>query len=303
MNQLKTVLSIALLFMCASATRGQLLYRITGNGLSKPSYLMGTYHLAPSSFCDSIPGFRQAMSEVGVVCGELDMEEVKTPENTAKMLAAMTLPDGKTIQGLLDKEEMDSLNIFMKSLLGTDFSNPLIGEQLGKMSPAALTTQLSLMMYMKMNPNFSLENPIDNYVQSYGKEQGKKIAGLETVDDQIHALFTSQTLERQLQLLMCMVHHRDYQMQLAGEIVSAYYAQDLRRIEELTDQKYNDECDSSPEEEDILIYGRNANWAKSMPGMMMASPTFFAVGAAHLAGDKGLVCLLREKGYLVEAVK
>ena len=156
---------------------------------------------------------------------------------------------------------------------------------------------------MKMNPNFSTNDGIDTYVQTLGKEQGKKVLGLESIDEQIHALFGSQTLERQTQLLMCMVRHQDLQMQWAGELVNAYYAQDLKSIKDITDQKYNDECDSTPEEENTLIYGRNANWVNAMPGIMNEQPTFFAVGAAHLVGEKGLINLLRNQGFSVEAVK
>ena len=303
MRKKRLTIVIMMLTMLTYTAHAQLLFKISGNGLSKPSYVLGTYHLAPSAFSDSIPGFRQAMAEVGQVCGELDTEEVKTPENTMKMLNAMMLPEDKTIQGMLDEDQMKSLNEFVKSLMGTDFSNPMVGGQLGKMTPAALTTQFSLMMYMKMNPNFNTEDGIDTYVQTLGKQQGKKILGLETIDDQIHALLTSQTLERQLQLLMCMVRHQDIQMQMASDLVNAYYAQDLKSIKDLTDQKYNDDCDSTPEEEETLIYGRNANWAKKMPGIMNEQPTFFAVGAAHLVGEKGLIDLLKNQGFSVEAVQ
>ena len=303
MKKERLAVVIMLLTVWACSANAQLLYKISGNGLDKPSYLMGTYHLAPSTFSDSIPGFRQALAEASQVCGELDMESVKSPENTMKMLNAMTLPEGKTIQSMLSEEEMKNLNEFVKSLMGVDFSNPMVGEQLGKLTPAALTTQFSLLMYMKMNPNFSTNDGIDTYVQTLGKQQGKTVLGLETIDDQIKVLFGCQSLERQLQLLMCMVRHKDLQMQLAGDIVNAYYAQDLKRLGELTDMKYNDECDSSQEEEEVLIYGRNANWAKAMPDIMKAQPTFFAVGAAHLIGEKGLITLLKEKGFAVEAVK
>ena len=303
MKKEKLAFAIVILTMWVCNAKAQLLYRISGNGLSKSSYLMGTYHLAPSTFSDSIPGFRQAMAEVGQVCGELDMENVKTPENTMKMLNAMTLPEGKTIQGMLSEEEMKNLNGFVKSLMGVDFTNPMVAEQLGKLTPAALSTQFSLLMYMKMNPNFSTNDGIDTYVQTPGRKEGKAILGLETVDDQIKVLFSSQTLERQLELLMCMVRHKDLQMQLAGDIVNAYYAQDLNRIWELTEIKYNDECDSTPEEEETLIFGRKAHWAKAIPEIMKNQPTFFAVGAAHLCGEKGLVSLLKNSGYVVDAVK
>ena len=136
-----------------------------------------------------------------------------------------------------------------------------------------------------------------------GKQQGKAVLGLETIDEQIHVLFESQTLERQLELLMCMVKHQDYQVQLADGIRESYFAQDLSRIESYYDDKLNDGCDTTPEEESVLIHGRNANWVKVMPGMMEKEPTLFVVGAMHLVGEKGVIELLKAQGYQVEGVK
>ena len=53
----------------------------------------------------------------------------------------------------------------------------------------------------------------------------------------------------------------------------------------------------------LLIDNRNADWAAKMPAIMAAKPTFFAVGAGHLAGPKGVLQLLKDAGYTVEAVK
>ncbi len=36
---------------------------------------------------------------------------------------------------------------------------------------------------------------------------------------------------------------------------------------------------------------------------MKEQPTFFAVGAGHLGGDIGVIVLLKEAGYTVEAVE
>ena len=52
----------------------------------------------------------------------------------------------------------------------------------------------------------------------------------------------------------------------------------------------------------MLISGRNANWAKKMPEMMSAKNTLFVVGAAHLVGEKGVLQLMRDAGYVVEPV-
>ena len=69
------------------------------------------------------------------------------------------------------------------------------------------------------------------------------------------------------------------------------------------DEKQQNQCDSTPEEDDQLIYSRNANWIKFMPQIMKDKPTFFAVGAGHLPGDKGVLQLLRNAGYTIEGVK
>ena len=36
---------------------------------------------------------------------------------------------------------------------------------------------------------------------------------------------------------------------------------------------------------------------------MKDKPTFFGVGAGHLAGEEGVIKLLRKQGFKVEAVK
>jgi len=51
-----------------------------------------------------------------------------------------------------------------------------------------------------------------------------------------------------------------------------------------------------------MLHVRNVNWANKMPDMMKKGSNFFAVGAAHLAGDDGLIKLLQAKGYKVEPI-
>ena len=47
--------------MAYVTANAQLLYKISGNGINTPSYIVGTYHLAPASYVDSIPGARVAL--------------------------------------------------------------------------------------------------------------------------------------------------------------------------------------------------------------------------------------------------
>jgi len=54
---------------------------------------------------------------------------------------------------------------------------------------------------------------------------------------------------------------------------------------------------------DLLLYNRNANWAKKMPAIMRDAPALFAVGAGHLGGEKGVINLLRKSGFAVRPMK
>lgn len=294
---------LACMFMGTMMVQAQLLYSISGNGLDKPSYVLGTYHFAASSFTQKIPGFSKAMAEVEQVCGELDMEDMMKPENLMKMQKAMMLPDGQKIQQILSKEEMDALNACMKQLLGADLSNPAVGAQMGQFTPAALLLQLNSLLYLKKDPSFNVNDGIDTYVQTLAKKDNKKVLGFENIDKQINVLLQGQTLERQKQLLLCFLEHQDYYLQEADNLVNAYYAGDLDAIEKLGDQKLGDGCDATDEENELLIYGRNADWIVQMPAIMKENPTFFAVGAAHLVGEKGVLNLLKQAGYEVTPMK
>lgn len=295
-----TLMFVLVAVFCADA---QLLYKITGKNLEKPSYIIGTYHLAPASFVDSIPGAKAAFESVEQVCGEVDMAEMESMEGTQKVMAAMMLPDGKSLSDVLTADEMDRLNAYMKSVLGADLSNPMINAQLGKMTPMAISTQLQLAQYMRMTPGFNPMALIDSYFQQAAKKAGKPILGFETVDFQISVLYTGTSIERQKQQLFCMVDNAEYTAVMMKTLADAYFAQDMAKLQEVTEEKTGDACDSTPEENEALIYGRNADWVKKMPAIMGGESTLFVVGAAHLPGERGVLELLKKGGYVVEVVK
>ena len=300
--RMKRMIIAMVLALVTVGAQAQLLYRISGKGLTAPSYIVGTYHLAPVSFVDSIPGIRQAMADTQQTYGELVMEEMMSPDSLVQMQQAMMLPEGMTLDKLLSAEEMGRLNAYMKRLMGVDLTHPMIALQMGRMSPSALSTTLSTFSFMKKTGMFDPQNGFDNYFQKEAHAQGKSIGGLETIAFQVETLFKGQTLERQKELLMCQVDNEAFMDDMADNVIRAFYSQDIEAIKAAMDEKLKNSCDSTPEEDDRLLSNRNANWLKLMPAIMAAKPTLFAVGAAHLPGEKGVLNLLRQAGYTVEGV-
>lgn len=299
----KIFLSLLLLLAFAVNVNAQLLYRITGKGLEKPSYIIGTYHIAPASFADSIPGAQVALETVEQVCGEVVMSEMESRESQKRVKAAMTLPDGKSLADVLSESEMEAVNTYMKQTIGMDLTNPLLKKEMGSLTPAALATQLQLLQYIKMTPGFNPMKLIDAYFQKAAVKAKKPVIGFETVDFQINLLYESVTLERGKQQLFCMIENSEYYALQMQELAAAYFSQDMDVIAEIAEEKMGNMCDSTPEEDEALIYARNADWAEKIPAIVAGKATLFVVGAAHLPGERGVLELLRQKGYVVEAVK
>lgn len=299
----KLFLSLVLAFVSIVCANAQLLYKISHKNIEKPSYIVGTYHLAPATFIDSISGANAALAAVDVVCGEVVMSEMESRENQKKVQQAIMLPDGKSLTDIFTTDEMQRINEYMDNLLGMNLNNPILKSQMGKMTPMALSTQLQLVQYMKLTPKFNPLKLIDAHFQNVAKKAGKQVVALETVDFQIETLYKGATIERQKQQLLCMVDNSEYYALQMKELAAAYFAKDMQMLNEVTEEKIGNSCDSTPEEDEALIYGRNAAWVEKMPAMMENASTLFVVGAAHLPGDKGVLELLKARGYTVEAVK
>ena len=295
-------LAVALIAGFASNTQAQILYRISGNGLESPSYIVGTYHLAPASFADSIPGINKAIEGTQQVCGELDMMDAFKPENTARLVQAQMLPEGVTLSSLFTTEQLKRLNALLLEVMGTNLEDEASAAQMEKMNPTSISTSLSMLAYMKETPSFNPMELIDNYFQTLALQSGKAVKGFETVDFQIGVLY-SDSLQKQANDLMCMVDHFGDVLEMTKRITAAYFSQNLKQIEETLEEESAIECGTSEEDEDRLLNNRNRNWVDMMPDMMAEQPTLFVVGAGHLCGEQGVLKLLEKAGYTIEGVK
>lgn len=290
--------------VCALGANAQLMYKISGNGLEKPSYIIATHHLANTGFVNRIPGVKEALTNTEQVYGELAWDDMNNPDSVKYMQSAMTLPGGDTLKDVLTTEQYTRLNAYLKKTMQVDLSSPQVEAKMGHMTPMAMTTQLTLISFMmKHMGEFDPTNTFDRYFQAQAKKNNEYVGGLETVAFQTETLFSSFPMSRQVELLMCFLDHTAFIEEMNEKMANAFYAKDLDALKAAMDEKLNNSCDNKPEEDDLLINNRNADWLKKMPTIMAAKPTFFAVGAGHLPGEKGILEGLKKLGYTVEGVK
>lgn len=288
----------AVIFICvALSANAQLLWKVSGNGLNEPSYIIGTHHLAPFSIMDSIAGLRNAMNETRQVYGELKMSEMQSPATMQQMQKTMMLEGDTTLTSLLSPEDFATANKFCKENLMMDLNMAT------KLKPAFLLNNVVVAAYIKHIGKFNPQEQLDTFFQSQATSNGKKVDGLETPEFQFNLLFNGYSLKRQAQLLMCTINNIDTEVESLKKLTDAYMRQDLSTMLRISEERKGNQCDPLPGEEDAMIYDRNKAWSVKLPTIMKDAPTFVAVGALHLPGEKGLLNLLKKQGYTVEAVK
>lgn len=298
MKQLFGTLFLAISFI--GTANAQLLYRVSGNGLEEPSYIIGTYHLAPASFVDDIRGAHEAMAAVEQVYGEVDTENLDRAQQL--MLEAMMLPEGRRIADLFTEDEMSRINAYVREVMSVDLSNPFVAEQLGRMRPSVLAVQLLMLQYMKITPDFDATNLIDEYFQKEARKVGKRVGGFESVEFQMELLYGEKSDEEERDELLELVDNNAETFATMQEMTEAYFSFDMKSIRSLTERELHN-GDMTLEEFKELITDRNRRWVEAMPEVMREAPTLFVVGAGHLPGNEGVIALLKEAGYKVKPVR
>ena len=288
MKRILTILALSLMCLTSNA---QLVWKISGNGIQKPSYILGTHHGCPFNYCDSIPGLMKALDKVDNIIGEINMIELAemSPERMQKMQAMMMMPADTSPLSLFSTEEAAKVNEWLGKKMGASL------EMLSVMKPMTIMVTVQNKEMMEVIPEIATMTTIDKYMQTLGQRKGKTIGELETADYQMELLY-GNSLEEQADALLEMIDHGDSKG-LLQQLTNAYKSQNLDTLwkvfqEQMTGYEY-----------DAIVKVRNLNWEKQMKEILPKQTTLFVVGAGHLPGEYGMINLLREAGYKVKPVK
>lgn len=288
----KLPLVLILPFLVLFTTEAQLLWKITGNGLKQPSFLFGTHHLIPISFLDSVPGLYKAFNASEMIIGEMILSNV---EATAMMQQAAIMPNHIKMKDLLDEQDYKLVDAELKSVLKMGLND------LSILNPSLILTLYEVEIYKQLT-GFSDDIKSDSYFQLVGSEKGKKMFGLESIQQQISLLFENGSLQRQANLLVASIRQKDSTLHEMLHLNKLYKAGAIDEMVLLA-KKPGDLTQLSATEYSKLVDERNADWLNKLPAQMQASSCFIAVGALHLGGEKGLVKLLQKAGYKVVSYK
>lgn len=275
-------------------TEKSVVWKITANGLKKPSYLYGTIHMIPKKDYEMPETIREALDNSKRVTFEIDMKEMTNLRTQMSLMTKAFMPGGKTIKDLLTKEDYS----FVKAKMA---DNGLPGSMLERMKPLFLSTLFS---GDEGAPGLGSGAMTSVEMEIYSSARHRKLetAGLETTSYQM-SIFDSIPLAVQAKMLVDGLRSSDLDStgsdNQLDQLLQLYREQDINAMQSMIAE----EGDDMAAYEEILLTKRNRDWIAPMGRMMREKPTVFAVGAGHLGGPEGVVALLRKAGYRVEAAR
>jgi hypothetical protein len=272
------ILVFVIFYVSSSSGQGRqsVLWKISGNGLTKQSYLFGTYHLY--LFKDLLK-FREIDSLMRSV--DIGLFEINPKQSDGLELA----------QAGVHEPPLDSIFTPQEYKLVDDFfTNTPLGSIRPHNNDASLTGMIQVAMTYKRNHGnqyFTLDDGIKHFMDSLGKG----IDGLDDVNDASKLAFESQ-YRNNAKTLVAVIKSSDDQV--AGELPYDYQKYLMADMQLTTEQNLKLK---------EFTFRRNEIWVPKIINKLKDKSCFIAVGLAHLQFKTGLINLLRKRGFKLTPVK
>jgi len=257
------------------------LWKVSRNG-QRHSYIFGTIHVSDPRVVD-LPGpVVNALDESET----FTMEAIPEPDDLLILRELMFFPGETRLNHLLEADKYSRAAEILKKY-------NLSGESITRLKPWAA--------YLTMNYPVNDGLPLDLVLLQMARERGMKIAGLETLSEQLSAL-TGLGNEQQIRILVDTLCNYDQVLRGFEDMIALYLDRDVRGLYAFS-MKY------SLQDDDIydhlyrkLLIDRNYLMVDRLDEDLQTGGVFVAIGALHLAGEEGVLALLDDRGYKIEAV-
>ena len=280
MKKLLFALIITSSITCFSQQKYQsLLWEISGNGLKKTSYLYGTMHVSKKVAFRLDDVFYKALNESD--CIALESDPTTWPSFNYDMMLG----------------EMSYYNNYRSEFYTNLFKLAHPEEMAVRGSLRMDNGAVNAYLYRKNNAsdNFEEETYLDMFIFQAGKKNNKEIYGLEDLAESRYlttkAAYNADKKDLDPWLQKLFAKENPYLIQ-----ENLYRDRNLDLLDSIgagVNTKFYREN---------MLFIRNENMVISLEELMPKKSVFAGVGAAHLPGEKGMINMLRQRGYTVKAL-
>ncbi|MBL0736415.1 TraB/GumN family protein [Flavobacterium sp. GN10] len=259
-----------------SKLENSLLWEISGKELKKPSYLYGTIHMICSKDYFLSEKAKNAFEKSDKLLLEINFTD---PNEMSQM---QQLAMGKEpLSKKLTSEQLAKLDSILKKSTGMSV------QQVDSFSLLTVLSLISIKSFGCLDLKF-----YEMELSDAAQKRNISIAGLESVKTQFEILENAYSNDEKLTLL------EESTPEETVELVDAYKSENIEAMYAFsTDKRFTSEKTKKQ-----ILDDRNLNWVEQMPELIKQNSIFFAVGAAHLGGEYGVINLLRKGGYTVKPI-
>jgi uncharacterized protein YbaP (TraB family) len=257
-----------------------LLWQIKNKEHNYYSFIYGTIHLRDKKVYFLIDEIKKYIEKSDFFIAEYNLDDNRQDE----IMSAMQMPEGKHLRNYFsDKKFVKAQKIIQKSF-GFDI------EKLGFLKPIALENMFTEMSF---NSDFSL--PLDFELWNYAKNLGKNLNGAESIESQIKIL-KKLSLKQQIKSFKQIIRNVEKYRNKLNRITKYYVNQDITMLYRLSVKTLGTS-------KNILVYKRNEKICEKIIEIHKKGSVFAAIGAGHLWGEKGILRILKTKGYEIKPVR
>jgi uncharacterized protein len=251
-------------------------------------YLMGSLHFFRKEIYPLNKRIETAFDQANILVVEANVNDI-TKIDIQKLVDSALYLDLETLEKHVSTETYE----LIKKESGR-LGLPL--EMINRQKPWFLALVLESLELLKLgfDPNYG----IDKYFLS--KAEGKKkILELESLDYQISLLSNLSDKDQELFLSYTLRDLNILEQEL-GRLTQAWISGDTKSMESILTRGISEDKGLSSIFEK-LIYERNKKMVSKIEDFLRTQEIFFViVGAGHLVGDRGIIEILKGKGYIVE---
>jgi len=243
------------------------------------SYVFGTMHLRGDEAYAHYQLALNAMDQCQALALEYNLDEgQQTPSSHY-----FELPEGQSLTDIVGEKKYKKMRkIFLKAFnVDLDFCKNMI--------PLIVINLISESV-------FSQERalPLDSQLWAEGVERGLRLSGVETFAAQMETL-QKIPLSFQMKAIKSIASNVTRYRKNILALAKAYTKQDIHKL-------YKESKRSLGATKKVLLYNRNETMADSIWDQSKGQNVFFGIGAAHLAGQRGVLKLLKDRGLKLRAI-
>jgi uncharacterized protein YbaP (TraB family) len=253
------------------------------HGKHNTVYILGSIHVLRPSDYPLAPVVLNAYGNAQSIFMEVNLAEIDSQLMQTELLASARLPEGKTLPVIMGDARYKRAQALAREV-GIDLG---IFDAFAPWFAAEAISQLQLQQM-----GFQPQSGVEMFFLERARTDGKSVAGLETVHDQI-ALFDALSMDEQANYLVSSLEEAH---DLPKEVDAMVHAWANGDTQWFADQ-LKSEIGRDAALYDSVLVARNRKWIPKIEALLNDDKNYLViVGTAHLVGQGSVIALLKKDG-------